>query len=310
LKRRTWATIVIGTVAAGFAIRFGFSFPWTDTMETLAGSDWLLLSAAAAGNLVSLAAKAGGWWLLLRRISPLRLKTAQAATFVGAAVNSISISVSGEAARAQYAAQHDAVPFSAAAVALGLSRVVEAIGLVVFLAVAFVALPPWPGARGVGLVLALAAASLAWGYRLVPWNRLGSGTGKRWYESFVQIAASKDYVGLASAVGLGAFNWFAQWFTYHWSILATHTPTTPAVSLSALVMANLAGILRVTPGNIGVMQGSIILGMHAFKISAANALAAGLVLQAVQVLPVLVIGIGLMGTRGFRKLARRGVEAT
>ncbi len=144
----------------------------------------------------------------------------------------------------------------------------------------------------------------------MPWSRLSASGNRRWYESLVQIAASRDYAGLAGAVGLGAFNWFAQWFTYHWSILATHTPTTPAVSLSALVMANLAGILRITPGNIGVMQGSIVLGMHAFKIPAANALAAGLVLQAVQVIPVLAIGIGLMGTRGFRKLARRGAEAT
>ncbi len=133
MTRRSWLTLIIGGVAAAFAIRFGFTFPWTDTLNTLADSDWLLLSAAAAGNLLSLAAKAGGWWLLLRRISPLRLKTAQAATFVGAAVNSISVSVSGEAARAQFAAQRDGVPFSAAAVALAVSRVVEALGLLVFL---------------------------------------------------------------------------------------------------------------------------------------------------------------------------------
>jgi putative heme transporter len=310
LTRRSWLTLIIGAIAAAFAIRFGFSFPWTDTLNTLADSDWLLLSVAAAGNLLSLAAKAGGWWLLLRRVSPVRLRTAQAATFVGAAVNSISVSVSGEAARAQFAAQRDGVPFSAAAVALALSRVVEALGLLVFLSLAFVALPPWPGARDVGLGLGVAVATLAWGYRLVPWNRVSAKGNRRWYESLLQIAASRDYAGLIGAVALGAFNWFAQWFTYHWSILATHTPTTPAVSLSALVMANLAGILRITPGNIGVMQGSIVLGMHAFKIPAANALAAGLVLQAVQVLPVLAIGIGLMGTRGFRKLAGRGAEAT
>jgi uncharacterized membrane protein YbhN (UPF0104 family) len=78
---------------------------------------------------------------------------------------------------------------------------------------------------------------------------------------------------------------------------------TPAVSLAALIMANIAGILRLTPGNIGVMQGSLVLGMRAFEMPPANALAAGLALQAVQVIPVLLIGVGIVGAQGFRKLA-------
>jgi uncharacterized membrane protein YbhN (UPF0104 family) len=74
-------------------------------------------------------------------------------------------------------------------------------------------------------------------------------------------------------------------------------------------MANVAGILRLTPGNIGVMQGSIILGMGVFEIPAANALAAGLALQAVQVIPILAIGIAIAGVRGFRRLATRRMVA-
>ena len=42
--------------------------------------------------------------------------------------------------------------------------------------------------------------------------------------------------------------------------------------------------------------------MRAFQMPAANALAAGLALQAVQVIPVLVIGIALVGAQGFRQL--------
>jgi uncharacterized membrane protein YbhN (UPF0104 family) len=74
-------------------------------------------------------------------------------------------------------------------------------------------------------------------------------------------------------------------------------------------MANVAGIFRLTPGNIGVIQGSLILGMGAFEIPAANALAAGLALQAVQVIPVLVIGVAIVGTQGFRQLTARRAEA-
>jgi uncharacterized membrane protein YbhN (UPF0104 family) len=123
------------------------------------------------------------------------------------------------------------------------------------------------------------------------------------------MAAPMDRGGLGGALAFATCNWLAQWFTYHWSIAATHVAVTPAVSLMALVLSNLVGILRLTPGNIGVMQGSLVVGMRAFEIPPANALAAGLALQAVQVLPVLAIGMAIVGRQGFRRLAARRSEA-
>jgi uncharacterized membrane protein YbhN (UPF0104 family) len=309
LTRRGWIIGALTLVAGAFALRFGLNFPWAHTFDILTGSDWLLLTAAALLNVVSLAAKSTSWYLLLRRLAPLRAGTAQAATFVGAAVNSISVSVSGEAARAQLAATRDRVPFGAAVASLLVSRVMEALGLILFLSLAFVLLPPWPGAQVVGLALATGTAATVLGYRLVPWSRLHARALGRWHESFTRMATSKDRGGLAGALAFATCNWIAQWFTYHWSIAATHVTVTPAVSLMALVLANLVGILRLTPGNIGVMQGSLVIGMQAFEIPAANALAAGLALQAVQVLPVLAIGMTIVGKQGFRRLAARRSEA-
>lgn len=306
MSRRAWITLIVALVVGAFAIRFGLSFPWARTLDTLADSDWLLLGAAALLNIVSLAAKAKTWQLLVRRLAPLRHGTAQAATFVGAAVNSISVSVSGEVARAQLAGARDGVPFGTAVASLLGSRILEAVGLLVFLALAFVLLPPWPGARPIGLALAGGAAVAALAYRRVPWNRIRSRALGRWHETFIHMAASKDRGYLGSAVAFATFSWIAQWFTYHWSIAATHITVTPAVSLMALVLANVVGILRLTPGNIGVMQGSLLVGMQAFEIPAADGLAAGLALQAVQVLPVLGIGMAIVGRQGFRRLAARG----
>jgi hypothetical protein len=78
-----------------------------------------------------------------------------------------------------------------------------------------------------------------------------------------------------------------------------------SISLSALVAANAAGLLRLTPGNFGVLQGSLILTMEQFGVPVASALAAGLALQAVQVLPVLAIGIGLAGLTGMGQVLRQ-----
>jgi putative heme transporter len=269
------------------------TFPWAQTMDALGDSDWMLLAGAGLVNILSLMAKASAWHLLLRRLTPIRAKTAQVATLIGAAVNSISISVSGEAVRAQAAGSRDGVPFGLAAASLVASRVVEALGLVVFLAVVLVMLPMWPGARSLGLILAGVAAAITIGYHLLP--------RRRWHPALARMAATGPG-GLAAPVALATLSWVVQWLTYHWSFVATGAAVTPAVSLAALVMANVAGILRLTPGNIGVLQGSLVLGMQAFEMPAANALAAGLALQAVQVIPVLMIGMGIMGAQGFRRL--------
>jgi uncharacterized membrane protein YbhN (UPF0104 family) len=300
-RRRAWITAALVLIASPFAVRFASTFPWAQSFDTLAGSDWLLLSAAALGNIASLAAKAGSWHLLLRPLAPSSFGAAQSATFVGAAVNSISVSVSGEAARAQLVASRTGISFGTAVGSLVLTRIVETVGLVVFLALALILVPLWPGARTVGLALLGAVPVLVVVFRLVPWSR--------WRGNLVTMVAPGSRGNLVGATALAVANWIVQWFAYHWCIAATHTPTTAALSLSTLVMANVAGIFRLTPGNIGVIQGSLILGMGAFQIPAANALAAGLALQAVQVIPVLVIGVAIVGTQGFRQLAARRAEA-
>jgi uncharacterized membrane protein YbhN (UPF0104 family) len=309
LTLRTWLILAGILIVCGFALHFGFTFPWAQTFDALADADWLLLAAASVINIVSLAAKGGTWYILLSRLAPVSLGTAQAATFVGAAVNSISISVSGEAARAQVAGSRDGVSFGAAAASLVATRLVEALGLLLFLGLAFLVLPPWPSARALGTGLVVASAGLMLGYRLVPWDRIHSRALGRWPETFVRIAAGQSQYGMVLAITLAALSWVAQWFTYHWSIGATHVAITPAVSLAALVMSNVAGILRLTPGNVGVMQGSLMLGLSAFHIPAANALAGGLALQAVEVLPVLAIGMAIVGRRGLRQLVAKRAPA-
>jgi uncharacterized membrane protein YbhN (UPF0104 family) len=99
-----------------------------------------------------------------------------------------------------------------------------------------------------------------------------------------------------------------QWLTYYWSIEATHVSISPAAALAALLSANLAGIFRLTPGNIGVIQGSILVALGAFGVRPGEALAGGLALQGIQVLPVLAIATGLAGGHWFRRIGQRRWE--
>lgn len=292
MKRR-WrllAGILVLVVGARYLLRF----PWSDTWTALASADRRLLAAAAAANLLSLACKARAWQLLLQPLAPVRARAAQAATFVGAAVGSVAVAMSGEAARIQYLTM-DRVPAGAAARAIAASRVVEAGALGLFVA-GFAGAATAPGVAGVlhGWRLGLAAAGLVLAalalLRRLPWLR-----------SRVISGSPSGYAlrKLAAPLTLATVAWALQWATYHWSIAAAHAHAPPTASALALVASNLGGLLRLTPGNVGVVQGAVVLGLAPVGVPVARALAGGLALQAVEVVPVLLIGAIILACRGF-----------
>lgn len=309
MNRFRWLFVLLGIVSAALAVRFVLHFPWTGTFEAMVSADWYLLAAAAVANLASLVAKGWSWHLLLRPAAPHRWRTAQAGTFVGAAVNSVSVSVSGEAARVQLVASRDAVPIGAAIWSLVWARVVEAIAMVLFLALALALIPTdgWLRRLEVGawVVLGLLAALTVFGV----WPRLVGLLPAGWRPQLHGPTGTIEPARLVAPLALATVNWVAQWLSYHWAIGATHVSTSAAVSLVALVMANIGGFFRVTPGNVGVLQASLVIGMLAFHIPEDQALAAGLALQAVQVLPVIAIGVALVGAQGLRSLGSKRAES-
>jgi uncharacterized membrane protein YbhN (UPF0104 family) len=295
VKRRWWLWPFVALVLV-LGVRFALHFPWRSSWETLLDADLLALSLAAILNLLSLALKAVGWQLLLRRLWPIRFRTAQAASFAGAAVNCVSIALSGEAARMQLASTWDGVPLTLGARSILASRVAEAAALGVFLTGAGFFLAPSHRWRvlGAGVILLAGAVLL---FRWAPFLR----------RSRQEISGGSGWrpADLALPVVVGVLSWFLQWATYHWVIVASHVAVAPALSLLALILSNVGGILRLTPGNVGVVQGAVVLALKPAGIPAAPALAAGLALQAVQVFPVLALGLALLGRHGLRELLRR-----
>jgi uncharacterized membrane protein YbhN (UPF0104 family) len=292
-----WWALAALALAAG--LRYVVRFPWADTWFTLTSADWRLLAWASGANLLSLACKAWGWHLLLPAPSAARMRTTQAATFAGAAVGSFSVAMSGEATRVHLLSTWDGVEPATAARTIAASRLVEAGALGVFLlafAAGTSATLAWQAIAG---AMALTAAALVL-LRRVPWLRPAhpSGAGRLgWSDG-----------RLLAALAFGMAGWTLQWATYHWSIAATHAAVTPSASMLALLLANLGGILRLTPGNVGVVQGAVALGLAPAGVPVGRAVAAGLALQAVQVVPVLLVGLLILGRHGMRVPLRRAVE--
>ncbi len=300
MKRWRWWAWVLLVAGIGLILRFATGFPWRETADAIVGTSLPLVLGAVVLNLVAFAAKAWAWHLLLRPVAPNRWRTAQEAMLIGAAVNSISVSVSGEAARVHHMVQRDEVPLAAALSSVLWSRVVEAIALTLFLLLVawLFPLPDWM--RTVRLTFGLSLIAVALVTLLGGWATLLRGLPLR-VSGFIQPLVDVAGRGrLTWPIVLDLVNWFAEWATFHLCIVATGTPAPYVVSLVALVAANIAGAPRLTPANVGVLQASVVVGMLPFGIAPERAVAGGLVLQAALVLPVLALGAGIVGWKGLR----------
>jgi uncharacterized membrane protein YbhN (UPF0104 family) len=188
------------------------------------------------------------------------------------------------------------------------TRVVEALGLALFVVVAPFAIDLPAALRGlqIGAAVLLVTVLLMARFRV-----LGALVAKL-PRSVRAGAADLAQLGwgwrLLVPTGLALANWIAQWASYHLALRATHLDPSYAASFTALIAVNLGGIVRTTPANVGVMQAAMAGALLPFGIAAEQAVAAGLALQAIQVLPILAIALALAGRTGLRKLLSEGKD--
>ena len=297
-SRRRWIWWVLGFVGVAVALKALVGFPWENTMTTLLDANYGILGAALVINLCSLVAKGWAWHLLLRPVAPNRWRTAQEANLLGAAVNNVSIAVGGEAARIHYIGRRDGVPVAAAISSVVWTRVTETFALAIFLVMApsLLTLPHWLRGLQVGAGLGLVIVMLITWHRGWSWilNQLPASIQRR-----AAVLAEMGSGGrLFWPTVLGLVNWGTQWATYHLVLVATHVSVSPAASFTALVAANLGGIIRITPAGVGVTQVAMVAALSLeFGVTPEQAVAAGLALQALQVLPVIFLGAVLTGWR-------------
>jgi uncharacterized membrane protein YbhN (UPF0104 family) len=296
------ALVAIGLLVAAYALR---RFPWQATLAALLGADAVLLAVALAINLASLLAKGWAWHLLFRPAVRGRWQVSQEANLVGSAVNSLSVSVVGEAARMHYVTSHDGVPPATVAASILGSRAVEALGLALFvLGMPLLgSLPPLVRWIQIGAVLSLVLAVVTLILR---------GRGRRKPPRFLPRVVRSMLVALvdmgslrriAVPTLLAVASWITQWGTYHLVLLAIGVSVTPAASVTALIITNIGGLLRITPANVGVTQAAMTVSLLPFGVPPEQAVAAGLALQGIQVLPVLALAMALVGWKGLRQEA-------
>ena len=307
VPRSLWWSAGVGAVIVACVLFF--RFPWQHTAAILAEVNVGLLTTALLINLISPFAKGWAWHLLLKPVAPNRWWVAEEANLIGTAVNSLAAGVAGEAVRISLIMQRDAVPFRPAVLSVAWSRIVEGLGLALFLVLAPFALHLSRTLRGLQIAAGVALVAVLALSRFRGWERLIARLPPALRAGAAELAAMSWGGRLIGPTALALLSWAAEWATYHLTLRAVHIPASYAASFTALIAVNLGGVVRITPANVGVMQAAIVGALLPFGIAADQAVAGGLALQAIEVVPILALALAVAGWTGLKRLVAEAAEA-
>lgn len=97
----------------------------------------------------------------------------------------------------------------------------------------------------------------------------------------------------APAVGAQLTAWAFQWLSCYAVVLALGLTTHAGLAAAAAVLlaVNVSAVLPATPSNVGVFQAACLVVLAAYGVGAGAALAYGIILQAVEVVTALALGV-------------------
>ena len=290
--------VVVAVVA--LLIAFARRVDWRAVIVVARGADTMLLAAALACNLVSLTLKGVRWWVFLRPVGVRSLPLVLRATYAGASLNNLVVAQGGEGARVLIVSRASGVSSAHVLAALAVERALDAVSYLVLLGGAAWLLPlpehiaRWRSA-GIATLLAAMCALVALGVVARRAARTPRASAPPHVPSYlrrfvrgVAEVGSPSRITAALVISLAA--WALQVATYHLTVAAVHLPLPAAGSVAAMLAVGISFLVRATPGNVGVFQAVYALTVRSFGIGESDAVAAALLIQAVQVLPVLLLG--------------------
>ena len=284
-------------------LEFARGVHWGETWAAIRSASPIVLGVAAVVNLVSLVLKAVRWWVFLRASGVESLGLVLRATFAGAALNNLLVANAGEAGRVVLVSRASGVASEKVLATVALERLFEFAGYVVMLALAvsLLRLPPELHTFRVWafVALALLIAVLAWllkhperaelpALQAGGFMRRVAAYGRGFMRALRDVSSARRF-GAAMALSIGG--WALQVMTYHLTARAAGFDLPVAGTISCILAVNLGFAVRATPGNVGVFQAIYALTAAAFGMDRDAAIGVGLLIQAQQILPVMVIGM-------------------
>ncbi|HXC46313.1 MAG TPA: lysylphosphatidylglycerol synthase transmembrane domain-containing protein [Solirubrobacteraceae bacterium] len=115
------------------------------------------------------------------------------------------------------------------------------------------------------------------------------------------------------AVAAQLLAWALQWASCYMVVLALglNPEATPVTAAAILLAVNVSAVLPATPSNVGVFQAACLVVLAAYGLGAGQALAYGIILQAIELLTALSLGVPALLREGmtWQDIRRSGAEA-
>jgi uncharacterized protein (TIRG00374 family) len=294
-----------------FLVIFASRQDWQAIGDAVRGAAPAWVAAAAIVNLLSMVAKALRWWIFLRAAGVPSLGLALRASLAGVALNTVLVANGGDAARVVFVARKAGVESAPILATLAFDRLFDVAGYIALLAGAALVLqmPPRfaPLRLPAALVLLALIVILVWLARrrhpspesvaaeVAPPGATLSVRLRAYLHRFTlslsALASGRRFLA-ASALSLVA--WALQIATFHLCAIATDYPISLEGSIVTLLAVNLGYALRATPGNVGFFQAVYSeTAVRVFGLAQAGAIAVSFLIQAVQIIPITLIGLAL-----------------
>jgi uncharacterized protein (TIRG00374 family) len=286
--------ILLTALAIGFARQVS----GRAAAASVRNADPALLALSLLANLVSLTLKGVRWWVFLRGAGVRSLSLVLRATYAGASLNNLVAAQGGDGARVLAVSRGAAVPATQVLAALALERLLDGACYLLLLVGAAWLLPlpaaiaRWRAAAALLLVLLALSLGALTLVRKRSTVEAGPASGLRGITR--RFGAGAAHLATPRSLGAGLILSLAAWALqvacYHLAALAAHLQVTSAASIAAMLAVGLGFLVRATPGNVGVFQVIYALAMRGFGVAEGPAVAAALLIQTVQVLPVMLLG--------------------
>lgn len=115
------------------------------------------------------------------------------------------------------------------------------------------------------------------------------------------------------AVAFQLFAWALQWGSCYMVVLALglDSKATPVTAAAILLAVNVTAVVPATPSNVGVFQAACLVVLSAYGVGAGQALAYGIILQAIELLTALALGVPALLREGmtWQDIRRGRVES-
>jgi phosphatidyl-myo-inositol alpha-mannosyltransferase len=181
---------------------------------------------------------------------------------------------------------------------------------------------PLPSGNGAAVAIALAVPLLACaliiaGPRLVALGRRSrSARVARAADAIARLLAlarrglvvfARPRYGV-TAITFQLLAWALQWLACYAVILALGLQSKAGIAAAAAILlaVNLSAVLPATPSNVGVFQAACLVVLAAYGVGAGPALAYGIILQAVEVVTALILGVPALLKEGVSWQELRG----